>query len=36
MSRAHAECDRLYGVAFSDADTWIAVGDSGTILRSTD
>ena len=26
----------LYGVAFSDSNTWIAVGDGGTILRSTD
>ena len=26
----------LYGVAHVDAGTWIAVGDGGTILRSTD
>jgi photosystem II stability/assembly factor-like uncharacterized protein len=26
----------LYGVAFSDANTWVAVGDAGTIIRSTD
>ena len=26
----------LRGIAFSDASTWIAVGDAGTILRSSD
>ena len=26
----------LRGVSFSDANTWIAVGDGGTIVRSTD
>jgi photosystem II stability/assembly factor-like uncharacterized protein len=26
----------LYGVTFSDPNTWVAVGDLGTILRSTD
>jgi photosystem II stability/assembly factor-like uncharacterized protein len=25
----------LHGVAFSDANTWVAVGDAGTILRSS-
>ena len=26
----------LYGVSFSDPSTWVAVGDGGTILRSSD
>jgi photosystem II stability/assembly factor-like uncharacterized protein len=26
----------LYGVAYSDRDTWVAVGGGGTILRSSD
>ena len=26
----------LYGITFSDANTWIGVGSSGTIVRSTD
>jgi photosystem II stability/assembly factor-like uncharacterized protein len=26
----------LYGVSFCDANTWVAVGDGGTIIRSTD
>jgi len=27
--------NNLYGVAFRDSNTWIAVGDAGTIIRST-
>jgi len=26
----------LYGIAFSDSSTWVAVGDGGTIIRSSD
>lgn len=26
----------LYGVSFVDVNTWVAVGDGGTIVRSTD
>jgi photosystem II stability/assembly factor-like uncharacterized protein len=35
-NQASPTLQNLYGVASSDRNTWIAVGASGTILRSTD
>jgi photosystem II stability/assembly factor-like uncharacterized protein len=34
--QSNPSSQNLYGVAFSDRNTWIAVGASGTILRSND
>lgn len=34
--QASTTLSNLYGVSFVDANTWVAVGNGGTIMRSTD